>query len=274
VDICQSEALKLENGKAYVAKEKCIHCAGCVAICPEHAVIVEDMHNTGLNGASEGRQTEELFDIIRNRRSCRAYTTEQVSRKDLENLVTFGLWAPSGTNSQKWTFTIIPDRKSVIAFADSVAEFYRKLNRQAANPLYRFISMLFARDILGRYYKRYYRQVKKSIEKWDQKKDDKLFHGATAAIVIASAKDASCPAADAHMAAQNIILGAQTMNLGSCLIGFAVEAIKRDIKIPRSIGIKDEETVYSVIAIGHPKYKFIRPSGRRPVIPRYFQSFK
>ena len=57
---------------------------------------------------------------------------------------------------------------------------------------------------------------------------DRLFHGAAAAILVTGRRQASCPAEDALLATQNILLAAHAMGLGSCLIGFAVEAMRRD----------------------------------------------
>ena len=62
------------------------------------------------------------------------------------------------------------------------------------------------------------------------------------------------------LAAQNILLAAYSMGLGSCLIGMAVEAMKNDRKLQRVIGIPDEETVYAVIALGYPN-EFYQTSG-------------
>lgn len=82
---------------------------------------------------------------------------------------------------------------------------------------------------------------------------------------------ASCPAEDALFATQNILLAAHSMGLGSCLIGFAVEAMKRDPSIKRAVGVPDEEVVYAVIALGYPDEIYQRVTGRKKVTPRYFE---
>ena len=94
-----------------------------------------------------------------------------------------------------------------------------------------------------------------------------MFHGASAAIIIGSRPESSCPTEDALLAAGNIILAAETMGLGCCLIGFAVEAIKRDRQVKASLKLPKQEKVHAGIAIGYPAYTFSRPAGRRrPVI--------
>ena len=52
------------------------------------------------------------------------------------------------------------------------------------------------------------------------------------------------------------------MGLGSCLIGFAVEALRRDQKIKTALNIPGTEKIYAVIALGYPAIPFPRPAGR------------
>ncbi len=54
-----------------------------------------------------------------------------------------------------------------------------------------------------------------------EKGKDLLFHGAPAAIIVASKEEASCPSEDSLLATQNILLGAHSLGLGTCLVGFA-----------------------------------------------------
>jgi nitroreductase len=50
----------------------------------------------------------ELDEAILNRRSCRSYDqTKHVTKEMMREIVYAGTWAPSGTNSQPWRFTIL-----------------------------------------------------------------------------------------------------------------------------------------------------------------------
>ena len=86
-------------------------------------------------------------------------------------------------------------------------------------------------------------------------------------MVVGSRNDASCPAEDALLATQNILLAAHAMGLGSCLIGFAVEALRRDRSLLKALQIPDGETPHAVIALGYPNETYQRPAGRfQPVV--------
>jgi nitroreductase len=249
-----------------------MHCGQCVAVCPVGAVSVEGLQCPPADVDKLTDDARALLHTVSMRRSCRSFRPDPVNMNTLRALVDYGVWAPSGTNSQKWSFTLIADRPSMESFARSVANFYRRINRQADNPLIRLWSQLFMKDVLGRYRRRYYNQVAESLRAFDEAGEDRLFHGAAAGIVVSTTGGASCPAEDALLATQNILLAAETLKLGSCLIGFAVEAMKRDVSISRRLGIDENETVYSVIALGHPKYEWHRPSGRKAPPVRVFQT--
>ena len=54
----------------------------------------------------------ELSEAILGRRSCRSYNPEiEVIIDQLREMLEYGIWAPSGTNSQPWRFTLLMGEK-------------------------------------------------------------------------------------------------------------------------------------------------------------------
>ena len=78
----------------------------------------------------------------------------------------------------------------------------------------------------------------------------------------------SCPREDALLATGQILLAAQQMGLGTCLIGFVVEALKHDTALQKMVGLARGEEVYAVIALGYPDEKYNQPAPRKKVKPR------
>lgn len=277
VRICPYRAIILVDEKAEYILGDCFLCGQCQAVCPVDAVRLPQLAlKLGLVTIEEREKAvppgtvnaSELVAMMRSRRSCRKYRNKTVPLVMLEDLVKIGTTAPSGTNSQLWNFIILPTMSDVQVLGGMVADYYRKLNRLAENPFLRFITKIIGRDSLGRYYHRYHDSVADALQEWDEKGTDRLFHGAVAAILVTGKKDASCPAEDALLATQNILLAAHAMGLGSCLIGFVVEAMRRDPALRRRVGITDEEEIYSVIALGYPGVTYFRPANRKVVVPR------
>ncbi|MEW6584267.1 MAG: nitroreductase family protein [Nitrospirota bacterium] len=281
VTVCPTGTISLIEEKAAVSGEESIFCGHCEAVCPREAIRVHEIDkemsryktfSTEKLWLPPGKfDTSLLVQLMASRRSCRHFTDRPVERALLEDLVKIGITAPSGTNSQSWTFTILPQRKAVQTFAERIAPFFERLNATAEKTLLRMFLKLIGKGELDAYYRGYYRKVKEAIEEWHGSGKDPLFHGSTAAILVGSKPGASCPAEDALLATQNILLAAHSIGLGSCLIGYAVAALKRDSSIQQSIGIPSEEEIHAVIALGYPDEVYQRIAGRKKATLRYFE---
>lgn len=280
VEVCPSDTITMIGEKAAVTGPESLNCGHCAAVCPAGAVQV-----AGLDPALstfktfQSRQSwlahgkgniQDLVQIMQSRRSCRNFRTkEPVPKNILEDLVQIGVSAPSGSNCQLWTFTVLPDRNAVLELAKRVGGFFERLNRTAEKTWLRKGLKLVGKPELEIYYREYYERIREGIEEWKKEGIDHLFHGAPAAIVVGSKKEASCPGEDALLATQNILLGAHVLGLGTCLIGFAIEAMKRDRRIVRRIGMPDDEQAYAVIAVGYPNETYQRIAGRKQALVRY-----
>ena len=284
ISVCPDRILQLDvTGKLSIQAERCMICGHCYAVCPVKAITVPSLTtDLGLVSINEKRDGPEvdtitpqaLLGLMRNRRSCRKFKKDPPDLSLLTDLVRIGTTAPSGTNSQGWQFIILPERADVIRLGEATADFYRALNKKAENPLYRFAARMFAGDALGRYYRQYYSTIETGLQQWDGGEADLLFHGAPAAILVAADTSSSCPAEDSLLATQNILLAAESLGLGTCLIGFVVEALKRDKKIPSLLRLGRNEQVFSVIACGYPAVSFQRPAGRKAIQPRILKISK
>lgn len=270
--ICPYRVISMRDGVAQHSGAACFLCDHCRAVCPQGAITTPVPSGAlGLVTMEESigeSNGPELVALMRSRRSCRTFLDTAVPLDMLLDLVKIGTTAPSGTNSQGWEFVILPSRADVVALGGLVADFYRKLNRMAANPLFRGLLRICGMDGLDRYYHNYFKSVAEGLREWDEKGSDRLFHGAPAVILVCGRKTASCPAEDALLATQNILLAAHAMGLGSCLIGFAVEAMRRTRAMKHRLAIAGDEEIYSAIALGFPAVTFLRPAGRRVVRPR------
>ena len=279
VRVCPSRTISMVAGKARVTGDRSINCGHCAAICPVGAVTVGGLDPHILDFATfqpdnapldYGQfDTAQLVRLMRSRRSCRNFKPDPVDRGLIEDLIRIGITAPSGSNCQYWTFTVLPDRPAVEEAAQAVGDFFRKLNRTAEKAWLRKGLKLLGKPELDNYFQEYYPSVQQGIEEWEATGRERLFHNAPAAVFIGSKPGASCPGEDAVLAAGWMHLAAHAMGLGACLIGFAVEAMRHDPGIKKTLGIPAEEKVYAVLALGHPDEKYRAPAGRKPLKPRY-----
>ena len=281
VRVCPSQTLEMKDGKAVVTGVRSLVCGHCAAVCPVEAVRVEALDPDSFRFHTFACRTDwvpwgafdagELVRLMASRRSCRNFTGEPVPRPVLEDLVKIGTTAPSGTNSQGWTFTTLPSRAAVMKLGNAVGAFFKRINRMAENPLLRHGLRLIGRPELAGYYRDYHQSVAEGLADWEERGRDRLLHGAPAVIIVGSIPGGSCPAEDALLATQNILLAAHAMGLGTCLIGFAVSAMQKDGRIKDLLKIPREENVHAVIAIGHPVETYQRLTGRRKALSRFVE---
>jgi len=271
VDICPKKVLYVENKKAKINNNDCMLCSHCYAVCNFNAVSFngeltnisirtfkykEKIFGTGdLNPGT-------LINAFRSRRSIRKFKNEEISNDIVMDLLEFAVTAPSGSNCQKWEFKVINGREKVWKFGNSMKRFFVRLNKLSANVLVRYLSVLIMGKTLINYYRDHYNTVDMAIKESD-KGIDLLFHGAPCVIIIHGSPDGSTPVEDAAFASYNICMLAHFMNLGTCLIGFAVEALNRSPDIKKEMSIRKENRIYSVIALGQPGVKFERHSLRK-----------
>jgi len=280
VTVCPSETISMQGNKAVVTGDRSLSCGHCAAVCPVDAITVQAIDpdvsrfstfDADLRWLPHGEfDTVQLVRLMASRRSCRNFKDRPVDRALLEDLVKIGVTAPSGTNSQIWTFTILPTRESVTALGDQVAAFFKNVNRLAEKGWLRNLLRLIGKPELAGYYRDYHQSVDEALAEREGGGRDSLFHGATAAVVVASRPEGSTLKEDALLAAQNMLLAAHGMGLGTCLIGFAVIPLIKDVRIKRSLGIPEHENVHAVIALGYPDEKYLRVAGRKKFVQRYF----
>ena len=272
-EVCPSRVLFLEAGKAEVLEADCLACGHCEAVCPENAIKAAGP-TPWLRGFAGFEIPERplppgefdagnLVGLMLSRRSCRNFRDKEVGQEVLQDLAGVGVTAPSGTNSQALCFTVLSTRQAVVEWAEGIGNFFRRLNRLAGRPVLRLLLKALGRPELHNYYLNHYQSVKGALDEWEQKGVDRLFHGAPAVMIVSSSNNASCPAEDALLASQNILLAAHSLGLGTCLIGFAVAAMKKDPSLARMVGIPTDDTAYAVIALGYPSVKYLRFTSRK-----------
>ncbi len=282
VKVCSHDTISIVAKKAVISGESCLHCDHCRAACANDAISIEGIDdslnqfatfNASKNWIPFGEyDTGSLITLMQSRRSCRNYKKKAVEKEILEDLVKIGVTAPSGSNCQMWSFTVLSDRASVISLGEESMNFFKRLNGLASKSWLRNMLKLIGKPELSDYYVNNYERIREGIEEWESNGKDMLFHGAPAAILVSNKLEASCPADDALLATQNILLGAHAIGLGTCLIGYVVNAMRRSPEIAANLGIPEDEEVFAIIALGYPKETYAGLSGRRTVPIRYIGS--
>lgn len=166
----------------------------------------------------------QTLEIIKNRRSIRSYTEEQISKEDLQAIVEAGLFAPSGNNQQSWHFTVVQNKKIL-----------KELN-------YETKGVLAASD-------------NPFLQRVGNNEELDIFNGAPTVIIISGKEaDANSPA-NCAVASENMLIAAQSLGIASCYIISVSYLFQGDEAkyFSEKIGIPDGYKVNNAILLGYSK---------------------
>lgn len=172
----------------------------------------------------------EVLNTILTRRSIRSYSSEQISDEGLNSILDAAKYAPSGSNSQSWLFTVVQNPLILKTLNEHVKEAFQNLEinensyrsmisgkKASANPKYNF------------------------------------YYNAPTLIIVSNDKNYPNAMADSAAALQNIFLAAHSLGLGSCWIN-QLKWFGEDSKIRKvltDLGIPENYMVCGSSSIGY-----------------------
>ena len=170
-----------------------------------------------------------MLDFIKSRRSTRKFKSEAVPAELIEQVVEAGRYAPSGGNSQSTHFIVIENKEVLDSLADLAKQEFAKME--------------VTKDT--------YKSLVNSINA--SKNGNYVFHyNCPVLIVTANKKDYGNNIADCACALENMMLMANSLDLGSVWIN-QLRWLKENpvlLNEMKKIGLKDDERVYGALAVG------------------------
>jgi nitroreductase len=181
-----------------------------------------------------------VFEAILSRRSVRSYLPTQVGFDVINTLLEAAVRAPTAMR-EPWAFVVVQE-----------AQILKKISDRA--------KPIFVKEVRHRFSQ----GVSHSFEHFDQPEFD-IFHGANTLIVICAKSGGPFVFADCWLAAENLMLAACDMELGTCVIGSATSVLNIH-KVKAELGIPDEYTAVAPIIVGVPAGKTTASSRKPPVV--------
>jgi nitroreductase len=182
------------------------------------------------------------LDVIFSRRSVRAYTPQPLEDETVHSLLDAAIQAPTAIHAEPWAFVIVQDADALKQVSDrtkadllaSAATHQEAHARGEATDgfLKRVMDPAFS-----------------------------VFYDAHTLIVICAAARQPFAAADCWLAAENLMLAATALGLGTCVIGSAVGALNTD-DIKRALGIPPSIEAIAPIVVGVPASSAATPALR------------
>ena len=271
---------------------RCLTCQNCMVVCPQDAVRIEGDYrvpagfwkNAHLfsggktapaplgrsNGASFDAYRDELTEterVIYQRRSNRLFKKKQVDPQLVERIIEAGRFAPSAGNNQPWKFIVIQNQKML-----------DEINRQCKKTLLFFSKICMPHEWLEKKTP----GDKTARLKWWQKvllwilvrfvggDADQRAHGGvnavtadpdfhtffkapTVILLLVDKRAIGGTDLDMGICAQNMVLAAHSLGLGTCYLDLITKTIVYNRKLRKKLGIAHPFEIATALVLGHPK---------------------
>lgn len=184
---------------------------------------------------------KSILKAIYGRRSVRAYAPTPLESATVQTLLDAAVHAPTAMQEEPWAFVVVQDNALLQRLSD------------LAKPI--FVEEARHRNAQG---------AGHSFDHFTRPEFN-IFHGANTLIIICAKPLGPFVAADCWLAAENMMLAASAMGLGSCVIGSAVAALNIH-KVKTELGIPGEYSAIAPIVVGVPSGDTPAPSRKEPLI--------
>lgn len=157
--------------------------------------------------------SNQVLEVMKTRSSTRAYTDEALAESELEAVLEAGLQAPTGMNRQEIRFSVVRGDNPILTELD---EEKRRLRGQ-------------------------------------EKQQHNFYYEAPVLIFLSAEDNFKWSKVDAGIAVQNMALAAESMGLGTLIIGCVYDALNGDKKeyFSRALQIPEGYSFEIALAVGH-----------------------
>jgi nitroreductase len=183
----------------------------------------------------------EILTVIRERRSIRNYTNREVPETVLRTIIAAGVQAPTALGLQPWQFVVVRDRDLMRQASDYCKPILaEKIGEESRPGTDEFLAAL-------------------------RNPDYSIFYNAPVLVLILGDREVVSSVLDCTLCAENMMLAAWALGLGSCWIGSAT-LIQQNPNLLAALKVPDDYQVVAPLIFGYPAPLLPKPERREPRI--------
>jgi nitroreductase len=169
----------------------------------------------------------DVFENIYLRRSVRDYKPNDVPDDIIRELIKVGTYAPSAVNKQPWRFVVIKNREMITRLSDRAKKMWLDRMGENSDP-----------EI-------------KMLENAMKMPEFNIFYNAPVLVLIFAAPGAYSPQYDCAAAAENMMLAARSLGIGSCWIGLGLP-LGSDTDVLQELKVSEDCHLMAPLIFGYP----------------------
>lgn len=275
VRVCKGNPLYLENDKVCIDQSRlfgCIGCGQCAAVCPVECIQVEGRNLASpdlvaLPAPEDRADYDQLMALMMARRSIRDFKKEEVEQEKIEKIIRAASTAPMGIPPSDVEVLVLNSQDKVKEFAGDIITAVRKSKWIFSRPLLLVLRPFMKKSTLDSINTFINPAINVFLEKWDTGTDWLLYEAPLAMYFHTSPY---ADPADPLITATYAMLAAETLGLGSCMIGTVGYYIKYSKSIKQKYNIPLDNQQGIMVIFGYPAVKYKKSITRRLARVHYF----
>ncbi len=264
VEVCGDEDFVIENGKAKAsgpAHFGCFACGHCMAICPKDAIRIEGREFSSdaifnLSPKEEIADYESLNNLLQKRRSIRKFKDKAVEESVIEKIIESASTAPMGIPPWDVHLLVLNGKDKVREFSGDFCKVCKDM-KMMTSPVVLSVLKLFMNKHTHKFFKEFLTPMLKKYVEAYEKGEDYVTYDAPLAIYFYGTPLAD--PADTVIAATYAMIAAESLGLGTCMLGAIHPMIQNGPsgrRFREKFGIKYKSKEGLVVIFGYPKVKF------------------
>ncbi|HPC41287.1 MAG TPA: nitroreductase family protein [Spirochaetota bacterium] len=263
VRVCKSFTIIEVDGTPTVVPDNglgCIGCGQCMMVCPRGAVTVTGRkigpEDSFVLPKKEKRATPEALEaLLLCRRSVREFAAREIEKKTIDRLLAMSASAPMGIPPSDVGVTVVHGFDRVRECAGDILKVFEKWQR-FFNPVVMALLRPFMKKADIEAFRDFILPATKMMIKERKRKTDLLFYGAPCVLLFHQSPYAD--PVDGHIACTYAMIAAESLGLGTCMIGTVAFALEREKKLKEKWGIPAENKVALAMILGYPAFRYTR----------------
>jgi ferredoxin len=266
VSVCKDFEFKIVNGKATLVEQPlfgCIGCGHCMAICPEGAIEVsgrclspEDLFQ--MPDSSQKATYDALMPLLLSRRSIREFKDQPVPRELIDKIIAAAQTAPMGIPPTDVNLLVLLGKDKVRGFSADFCKLLYK-NRWLVSGWFLALMRPFYSKQTMDLFKKFMRPLFDAYIGSSKKGEDLVTYDAPAAIYFYGSP--FCDPADPLIAATYAMVAAESLGLGSCMLGAIHPFLQSGFGVStfrKKYNIRYQSREGLVLIVGYPKVKYAK----------------
>jgi len=276
LQVCKGAPLHLKDGRIEVDQSiffGCIGCGQCMAVCPRECIMVEGRtlepaHLINLPPREARTSYEQLYNLMLSRRSVRTFKNQEIEAEFIDQIINAASTAPMGLPPSEVEILVLNGFKQVDEFSQDMTKLFNQ-QKWVFSPvmlaLYRPFMSKETHDLMRTFVAplpEFFAGKRAQGEDW-------LLYDAPLAMYFHSATTSD--PVDAMIVATYAMLAAESLGLGTCMIGTIAPFLKRKNWVNEKYRIPPKNNQGVMVIFGYPGFRYHKALKRTLAKVDYFQ---